>query len=62
MASLDSIVTITITKDTATLSRVGFGLPAMLVYGTAQTELAKLYGNIDEMITPAGPTAAESRE
>ena len=62
MASLDSIVTITITKDTATLSRVGFGLPAMLVYGTAQTELAKLYGNIDEMITPAGPFAAESRE
>ncbi len=62
MASLDTVVTIVITKDTATLSRVGFGLPAMLTYNTAQTELAKLYGNIDEMLSPAGPFVATSRE
>lgn len=62
MASIDNFVTVTITKDTATLTRVGFGLPAMLTYNTAQIPLAALYGSVDEMTTPTGPFATNSRE
>lgn len=65
MALLDQIVDIQITKDTATLTRVGFGLPAILTYNTAQTELAKSYGSLEEMLVApggTGPFAATSRE
>ncbi|KKM68185.1 hypothetical protein LCGC14_1463400 [marine sediment metagenome] len=62
MGSLDQVVTISITKDTATLTRVGFGTPAILTYNVLQAELAKLYGSIDEIQAPAGPFPSTSRE
>ncbi len=49
MASIDTIVQVTITKDTATVSRVGFGTPGLLVYHTTFPEAARVYGSLQEM-------------
>ena len=62
MVDINTVVQITITKDTATVSRVGFGTPAMLTYHTAFPQLARSFANIDEVIQPTGPFLAGSRE
>lgn len=49
MADLNSIVQITITKDTATVSRTSFGIPGLLVYHTTFPEAARSYANLTEM-------------
>lgn len=49
MASIDNIVQITITKDTATVDRVGFGIPGILTFHTRFPELARTYANLQEM-------------
>lgn len=50
MSNIDNFVTVTITKETATVSRVGFGIPAILTYHTTFPEAARLYGSLQEMI------------
>lgn len=62
MSALEQIVQITISKDTATVSRVGFGIPAMLTFHTDFPELARLFGSLDEITSPTGPFTAGSRE
>ena len=42
-------VSVSITKETATVSRVGFGTPAVLTYHTRFPELFRLYGSLTEM-------------
>ncbi len=53
MASIENIVDVQISKDTATVSRVGFGTPLILAYHTGFAGLAVRYGSIQE-ITDAG--------
>jgi hypothetical protein len=62
MSILDNIVDVQISKDTATVSRVGFGVPAVFSYHTAFPELAKAFGDLTEVVAPIGPFAATSRE
>lgn len=50
MASIDNHVQITITKDTATVDRRGFGVPGILTYHTRFAELSREYGNTQEMV------------
>ena len=49
MASIDNHVDIQITRDTATVSRVGFGTPGILVHHTTFAEAARAYGSLTEM-------------
>jgi len=51
MADINSIVQVTITKDTATVSRAGFGTPGFLVYHTTFPEAARSYGSLSEMVS-----------
>jgi hypothetical protein len=60
MPSIDTIVSVTITKETATVTRVGFGTPAILTYHTTFPEAARVYSSLDEMVTDG--FAATSRE
>lgn len=53
MGALDNIVDVQITKQTATVSRVGFGIPAILTYHTRFAGNAVRYGSLSEM-TDAG--------
>lgn len=50
MASIDNHVQITITKDTATVDRRGFGVPGIFTYHTRFAELSREYGNLQEMV------------
>ncbi len=58
MASIDNIVSITITKETATVSRVGFGTPATLTFHTTFPEFARVYGDLSEMVTDGFATTS----
>lgn len=58
MASIDSIVDVQIDIDTATVSRVGFGTPAILTYHTVFPEAARLYGSLAEMVTDGFATTS----
>lgn len=49
MASIDTIVDVQIEKDTATVSRTGFGIPGLLVAHTTFPEAARVYGSLSEM-------------
>ena len=49
MSTIDSHVSVTITKETATVSRLGFGTPCVLTYHTRFPELFRTYGNLTEM-------------
>jgi len=49
MSEIDKHVSVTITKETATVSRVGFGTPAILTYHTRFPEVYRLYGSLTEM-------------
>ena len=51
MSEIDKHVSVTITKETATVSRVGFGTPAILTYHTRFPEVYRLYANTTEMTT-----------
>ena len=62
MADIDRHVDVTISKDTATVSRVGFGTPAMLTFHTKFPELAREFGDLDEVQAPGGPFPTTSRE
>lgn len=50
MSSIDKHVDVQITKETATVSRVGFGTPAVLTYHTRFAEVYRLYGGLSEMV------------
>lgn len=58
MASIDDIVQVTITKESATVSRVGFGTPAILTYHTTFPEFARLYGDLQGMIDDGFATSS----
>lgn len=49
MSAIDKHVDVQITKETATVSRVGFGTPAVLTYHTRFAEAYRLYGSLSEM-------------
>lgn len=51
MSALDKHVDVQITKETATVSRTGFGTPAVLTYHTNFGDAFRLYGGLDEMAT-----------
>lgn len=51
MSTLDKHVDVQISKETATVSRLGFGTPAILTYHTVFPEVARLFGGLDEMVT-----------
>jgi hypothetical protein len=58
MPSIDSIVTVVITKETATVSRVGFGTPATLTYHETFPEFARVYGSLAEMLADGFTTSS----
>lgn len=49
--SLNDIVNVQITKQTASVSRAGFGTPLILAVHTAIPDLAKVYTGLESMIT-----------
>jgi hypothetical protein len=49
MSEIDKHVSVTITKETATISRVGFGIPAILTYHTRFPDVYRVYGSLTEM-------------
>jgi hypothetical protein len=49
--SLDDIVQVTITAQTAAPSRVGFGIPLVMAYHTNWPERARVYTSVADMIT-----------
>ena len=49
MSAIDKHVSVTVTKETATVSRVGFGTPCVLTYHTRFPEIARVYGSLTEM-------------
>ena len=49
MASLDDIVTLSITSNSTTVSRQGFGTPLILTYHTRFAERYKVYSSLLEM-------------
>lgn len=51
MSTIDKHVDVQISKQTATVSRVGFGTPAILTYHTRFAEIYRRYGSLDEMTT-----------
>jgi hypothetical protein len=51
MSTIDKHVDVTITKQTATVSRTGFGTPAVLAYHTRFPQAYRLYGSLAEMTT-----------
>lgn len=58
MSSIDKHVDVQITRETATVSRVGFGTPAVLTYHTRFPEVYRLYSNLTEM-TDDGFTSSD---
>lgn len=58
MSEIDKHVTVTITKETATVSRTGFGTPLILTYHTRFPELYRLFSSTTEMTT-AGFTTSD---
>jgi hypothetical protein len=51
MSLIDKHVDVQIAKETATVSRVGFGTPAILTYHTVFPQVYRLFGGLDEMVT-----------
>lgn len=51
MAETDNIVNVTITAETRTPSRTGFGTPCIFSYHTVFPERARIYSNTSDMIT-----------
>lgn len=51
MSAIDKHVTVSITKETATVTRQGFGTPCVMAYHTVFPELYRLYGDLSEMVT-----------
>jgi hypothetical protein len=51
MSPLDKHVDVQIAKETATVSRTGFGTPATLTYHTVFPERYRIFGNLTEMVT-----------
>jgi hypothetical protein len=49
MSALDKHVDVQISKETATVSRTGFGTPAILTYHTRFPQASRLYGSLTEM-------------
>lgn len=49
MSAIDKHVDVQISRETATVSRTGFGTPLVLTYHTRFPELYRLYGNLTEM-------------
>jgi hypothetical protein len=51
MPSISDIVSVSITADTARVSRVGFGTPLLLAFHTHNTDLIREYAGLDEMVS-----------
>ena len=51
MSAIDKHVDVQVDKQTATVSRQGFGVPCVLSYHTVFPELYRLFGSLDEMVT-----------
>lgn len=51
MSTIDKHVDVQISKETATVSRVGFGTPAILTYHTVFPQVARTFGGLDEMVS-----------
>lgn len=51
MAEIDNIVNVTITAETRTPSRTGFGTPCIFAYHTVFPERARIYSSTSAMIT-----------
>jgi hypothetical protein len=51
MAERDNIVKVTITAETKTPTRVGFGTPCVFAYTTVFPERARVYASVSDMIT-----------
>lgn len=51
MTALDKHVDVQISKETATVSRTGFGTPLVMTYHTRWSDPFKLYGSLIEMTT-----------
>lgn len=49
MSAIDKHVDVQISRETATVSRVGFGTPAILTYHTRFPQVSRTYGNLTEM-------------
>jgi len=49
MSAIDKHVDVQISRETATVSRQGFGTPAVLTYHTRFPEVFRTYGNLTEM-------------
>lgn len=49
MATIDTHVDVQIAKETATVSRIGFGIPAVLTYHTRFPEIFREYASLTEM-------------
>jgi hypothetical protein len=56
--SLNDIVNVQITKQTASVSRVGFGTPLILTTHTAIPDLAKVYTALADMVTDGFATTS----
>lgn len=57
MASLNDIVTVTITSNTRTPTRVGFGTPLVLAYHTRFAEKVRTYSELDGMASDGFTTS-----
>lgn len=51
MSAIDKHVSVSVDKQTATVSRQGFGVPCILSYHTVFPELYRVFGSLDEMVT-----------
>jgi hypothetical protein len=50
MPSISDVVNVSITADTARVTRVGFGTPLLLAYHAHNTDLIREYSGLDEMV------------
>ncbi len=57
MPSISDIVDVSITADTARVSRVGFGTPLFMAYHTHNTDLIREYSGLDEMVADSFSSA-----
>lgn len=58
MPSIDTIVTVNITKATATVTRAGFGTPGTLTYHQTFPEFARVYSSLQGMLDDGFTTAS----
>ena len=55
-----NIITVNVTRATASLTRVGFGTPLLLVTHDTIPDIAKIYGSLTEMVTDGFATTDQA--